>query len=97
MLTNDEPVVIIGGGAIGGIVGARLSAAGVTVTIVEALDERREAMRENGVRLSGVSDIVAHPRVIAPGELHGPVGLVLLAVKCPQTGVALRLVTDLLD
>ncbi|HXW82722.1 MAG TPA: 2-dehydropantoate 2-reductase N-terminal domain-containing protein, partial [Acidimicrobiales bacterium] len=65
--------------------------------IVEALDERREAMRENGVRLSGVSEIVAHPRVIAPGELDGPVGLVLLAVKCPQTGAALRLVTDLLD
>ncbi len=69
---NQEPVVIIGGGAIGGIVGARLWDAGVPVTIVESLDDRREAMRENGLRLAGVSDVLARPRVIAPSEVEGP-------------------------
>ena len=58
---DQEPVVIIGGGAIGGIVGARLSDAGVPVTIVESRDDRREAMRENGLRLTGVSDVLARP------------------------------------
>ncbi len=89
--------MIIGGGAIGGIVGARLTDAGVNVTIVEALDERREAMRENGLRLTGVSDLLARPRLIAPSEIDGPVALVLVAVKCRQTPEALRLVADLLD
>lgn len=94
---DQEPVVIIGGGAIGGIVGARLSDAGVPVTIVESRDDRREAMRENGLRLTGVSDVLARPRVIAPSEVEGPVSLALIAVKCGQTGEALRLVADTLD
>lgn len=47
-------VCIVGAGAIGGYVGAHLTANGVDVTLVDAWPEHVEAMRRNGLEVKGI-------------------------------------------
>ena len=46
-------IVIIGAGAIGGVVGGLLSKAGRDVTLVDQWPEHVELMKARGIRLSG--------------------------------------------
>lgn len=91
--------MIVGAGAIGGFVAARLHAAGASVLLVEANDEHVEAIRERGLRVTGAETLHVRPRVLRPGELWGEVRDVLLAVKARDTlralaPVAARLTSD---
>lgn len=71
-------VCVFGAGAIGGLLAARLSAAGVDVSIV-ARGPHLQAMREKGLTLLGESGtITARPLIIEnPGEAAPPDFLVL--------------------
>ncbi len=76
-------IAIYGAGAVGGFIGARLAAAGNTVSAV-ARGATLEALRAHGVRVES-SDGVAVARVAAtddPAAL-GPQDLVVVAVKAP--------------
>ena len=78
-------ITVIGAGAIGGISGAYLTKAGRDVTLVEAYEPHLEGIR-NGVVIDGVrGDLTVPLNAIPPGELEGPLGVVLLAVKSAKT------------
>jgi ketopantoate reductase len=83
-------ITVVGAGAIGGFVGARLLAAGHDVRFVEADREHVLAMRANGLRITGAASIHVHPVAVLPAELEEELGLVLLAVKARDTPAALE-------
>jgi len=104
---DHGPVVIAGGGAIGGITAAYLTRAGVDVTVLDTWSEHVRAMRE-GLRVTGVRGEFTQPlRAMEPGDLlspvtpspstaPAPVRLVLLAVKSLHSLDALRPLVGLL-
>lgn len=87
--------LVVGAGAIGGVVAAHLSRAGHQVTVVDRNAEHVAAMRESGLRISGVETFTAHPDVIGPDELPGYArrgarpGAVCVAVKGTDTRAAI--------
>jgi len=80
---------IVGAGAIGGLVGAALDAAGHSVTFVEADPAHRAAIAEGGLRITGHRPRLCRARVIAPEALGEGLGRVILAVKSLHTRVAI--------
>jgi len=76
-------VCIVGAGAIGGLIGARLAHAGVDVSAI-ARGATAEALRQHGWRLQiGGQTITAPVRVVRePSELV-PQDYVVIAVKAP--------------
>ena len=84
--------VIFGAGAIGGVVGARLSEAGFEVALI-ARGQHLEAIREHGLTLeTPVARTVLHlPAAADPAELGvgAPGDVVLLATKSQDTAGAL--------
>ncbi|MEA3203124.1 MAG: 2-dehydropantoate 2-reductase [Thermoplasmata archaeon] len=88
-----DPVLVVGPGALGVLVAARLHAAGTPVTLACRTPEAAkhlaaaglEAVDEHGRRLR------AHPpAVAAPDELAGQAGALVLATKCADAAAALR-------
>ncbi len=79
---RGQPITIIGAGAIGGTVGAYLSAAGYDVTLVDIVPEHIAAINEHGIRITGVrGDHTFHPKAMLRSDLRGPLGTTILAVK----------------
>ncbi len=77
---------VVGAGAIGGLVGARLALGGDSVTLLD-LPPVLEAIDRDGLRLveSDGSDRVVRPaRLAASGQDAGPQDVVFLAVKAHQ-------------
>ncbi len=72
---------VVGAGAIGAYLGAKMARAGYDV-ILFARGAHCRAMQEHGVRvLSPEGDFEAHPRVVDSLAAAGPVDVVFLAVK----------------
>jgi 2-dehydropantoate 2-reductase len=84
-------VTIVGAGAIGGVTGAYLARAGVDVTLVDQADDHVEAIRRHGLQVDGLESFNVTIPVLRPGELHGPLELVIVAVKTQHTASALDL------
>jgi 2-dehydropantoate 2-reductase len=81
-------VAVIGAGAIGGLVGARLAAAGEDVTFM-VRGANLEAIRAKGVKLverDGAEQVVRDVRATSDYAEAGPQDLVVLAVKAHQVG-----------
>jgi 2-dehydropantoate 2-reductase len=78
-------ICIIGAGAIGGYLGARLALAGETVTLI-ARGANLEAIRRDGLRLiSGTTEEVARPAMATDDfRAAGPQDVVVAAVKAHQ-------------
>lgn len=77
--------VVVGAGAVGGVIGARLADAGHDVTFL-ARGATLEALRRSGLRLDSVhGDLQLHPVQATddPAQV-GPVDVVLVAVKATQ-------------
>jgi 2-dehydropantoate 2-reductase len=92
-LTPGREVTIVGAGAIGGFVAARLCAVGIRVTVSDSNHQHLVAIEQHGLRVSGAVDLLAHPRASEPERL--PLGLktVLLAVKAADTEAALDIIS----
>jgi 2-dehydropantoate 2-reductase len=74
-------VLIVGAGAVGAYIGARLTLIGVDVTLV-ARGPQLEAIRERGVQVqSSRGDFQACPKICATLAEVGPVDVVFLGVK----------------
>jgi len=88
---------IVGAGAIGGLVGARLAAAGDAEVSVLARGATLEALRTHGWRVRRGEDLLQVPARASdsPGEL-GPQDLVIIAVKGPALPEAARSIAPLL-
>ncbi|MFD7448441.1 ketopantoate reductase family protein [Kitasatospora sp. NPDC059827] len=87
----DERYIVIGAGAVGGVVGARLHRAGRQVVLV-ARGEHGTALREHGLTVHGPAgaDTARIPVAAGPQEVELREGdVLLLAVKTQDTAAAL--------
>lgn len=93
-----QNVTVIGAGGIGGTVVAFLGKAGEKVTVVDASLPHIEAIRASGLLVDGVlgDHRLRFEKALLPGELSGPLGLVILAVKSQHTDEALSTIKPLL-
>ncbi len=89
-------VCVVGAGAIGGYVGAKLAHAGAEVSLV-ARGAHLAAMRKNGVRLiADDGELIEHPRCTDdPSEL-GPQDYVIVALKAHSVSGAVEMMQPLL-
>ncbi|MBL8590208.1 MAG: ketopantoate reductase family protein [Methylobacteriaceae bacterium] len=93
------PILIWGGGAIGGVLAAYWARAGLPVTMVDIVAEHVEAARTRGVAISGpVESFTQIVPSFTPSELSGRWPIVVLAVKAQATREATaRLAPHLAD
>jgi len=83
--------VVVGAGAIGGTIGARLVRSGHSVLFCDADSDHVAAINGRGLTLEGpVDEFTVRAPAVAPGELPAELGSVLLAVKAQHTEEALR-------
>jgi 2-dehydropantoate 2-reductase len=84
-------LAIVGAGAIGGTLGAYLVRAGHDVTFVDAERAHVEAIRRDGLRITGPLDtFTVQASAFVPDEVEGTFDVVLLAVKAQATAAATR-------
>jgi 2-dehydropantoate 2-reductase len=88
---RDEPILIWGGGAIGGILAAYWARAGVPVLLVDIVREHVEACRTNGLKIEGpVEEFTQIVPSATPDEVKGVYKCIVLAVKAQATATALK-------
>jgi 2-dehydropantoate 2-reductase len=78
-------ICVIGAGAIGGLLGARLAKAGEAVTLV-ARGPHLEALKANGLRFieEDGSEFVVRPKVVTNVREAGPQDVIVLGMKAHQ-------------
>jgi 2-dehydropantoate 2-reductase len=82
--------VVVGAGAIGGTIGARLARDGHDVLLCDADDEHVAAVNADGLAIEGpVEEFTVRVPAVGAGELPDGLGAVLLAVKAQHTEAAL--------
>src|SRR5712691_6070528 len=82
--------VVVGAGAIGGTIGARLARDGHKVLLCDADPEHVAAVNERGLAIEGpVEQFTMRVPAVLPDELPDGLGAVLLAVKSQHTQEAL--------
>jgi 2-dehydropantoate 2-reductase len=82
--------VVVGAGAIGGTVGARLARDGHDVLLCDADRDHVVAVNEHGLTIEGpVEQFTARAPAVPPDGLPDRLGAVLLAVKAQHTDAAL--------
>jgi 2-dehydropantoate 2-reductase len=91
----SSPLVIIGAGAIGGTLGARLARAGHDVLLCDADEAHVAAIREHGLQITGpVDEFTVCVPVVLPTELPDRVDRAIVAVKSLHTRSAAALLRD---
>jgi 2-dehydropantoate 2-reductase len=92
-----KTVAIVGAGAIGGLIGTKLAAAGRAQVTALARGPTLAALRQHGWRLRTADGLVQAPvRVSAEAAELGPQDLVIIAVKGPALGDVARNIAPLL-
>jgi 2-dehydropantoate 2-reductase len=82
--------VVVGAGAIGGTIGARLARDGHDILLCDADDEHVAAVNADGLAIEGpVEEFTVRVPAVGAGELPDGLGAVLLAVKAQHTEAAL--------
>ncbi len=78
-------MLVVGAGAIGGVIAAKLARAGHDVTALDANPEHVTRLKSPGLRLDelGTPSVVAIPAVAGMAGLRGPFDFALLTVKAP--------------
>lgn len=88
----SEPVLVWGGGAIGGTLAAYWARAGLNVTLVDVVAEHVEACRTTGLSISGpVETFTQVVNALMPADVTGTYGIIVLAVKAQATEAALAM------
>lgn len=88
---SDEPILIWGGGAIGGILAAYWARAGIPVLLVDIVSEHVEACRTKGLKIEGpVEEFTQIVPSATPDEVKGVYKRIVLAVKAQATTTALK-------
>ncbi len=92
-------VVIIGAGAMGGFLGARLAATGHEVTLVDTWVEHVDAINQHGLRIDGADDTPVRYRVLAATTAPAldDVDLIIVQVKTYDTVAALTPIANRLQ
>ncbi|HEY1512619.1 MAG TPA: amidase family protein [Gaiellaceae bacterium] len=85
--------VVVGAGAIGGTIGARLARDGHSVLFCDADTDHVAAINANGLTVEGpVETFTVAAEAVSPAQLPGELHAVLLAVKSQHTEAALAAV-----
>jgi len=97
-------IVVVGAGAVGGYVGGHLTRAGHDVTLIDPWPEHVEAMRRNGLQLSGLTAAERH--TVPVNALHltevqslvkqKPIDVAIVSVKSYDTEWATLLIRQYL-
>ncbi|WP_276963647.1 amidase family protein [Ferrimicrobium acidiphilum] len=86
-------MTIVGAGAIGGMIGAHMAAAGHDITLCDSDHAHIDAIRANGLTIEGpVAHFTVHPKAIYAEELQGTHGCIAVAVKSHHTEAAAALI-----
>jgi 2-dehydropantoate 2-reductase len=88
----QEPILIWGAGAIGGILGAYWARAGIPVLMVDIVEDHVRACRTSGLNITG--PVEAFRQVVpcvTPAELQGRFSTIVLAVKAQATDNAMQM------
>ena len=87
-------ILILGAGALGGLVGAQLTRAGEDVTLLEVNTARARLLRDDGLLISrvGEDEVCVPLRVVSSVEGLSSFDLVFVAVKTYETEEAVRAV-----
>lgn len=90
-------ILVFGAGALGGFVGGVLSQK-YDVTLF-GREKKMLPIQNSGLRITGVTDIVAHPKVaFDPNDLKGgDFDLIILAVKSYDTDSAMEIIKNILS
>jgi hypothetical protein len=79
---SDEPILIWGGGAIGGVLAAYWARAGIPVLLVDIVGEHVEACRTVGLKIEGpVEEFTQIVPSVTPDAVKGVYKRIVLAVK----------------
>jgi 2-dehydropantoate 2-reductase len=89
----SERIVMLGGGAVGGYVGGHLALQGHDVTLIDFWPEHIDAIRKNGLELSGLTQEerqVSHPKTMHLHEVaslakQAPVDIAFMCMKSYDT------------
>jgi 2-dehydropantoate 2-reductase len=88
---SAEPIVVWGGGAIGGTIAAYWARAGIPVLLVDVVREHVEACRTSGLAIEGkIDNFTVRIDAATPDEVKGAFSRVVLAVKAQATADAVR-------
>ncbi|QUJ77221.1 2-dehydropantoate 2-reductase [Sulfitobacter albidus] len=88
----NDPVLIWGAGAIGGVFGAYLARAGVPVLMVDIVADHARACATDGLRITGpVAEFTQVVPCVTPDQLTGTYSRIVLAVKAQATEDALEM------
>jgi 2-dehydropantoate 2-reductase len=91
-MKSDDPILIWGAGAIGGILGAYFARAGHAVHMVDIAADHVEAIRTTGLRIEGpVEEFTQILTADTPDSLTGTFRRVILAVKAHHTADAMHM------
>ena len=83
--------LIWGAGAIGGTLGAYLARAGADVTLVDSVAEHVDAVRRDGLRISGpIDEFTVRVPAFTPQTLEGTWDEIVLATKAHHTEAAVH-------
>jgi len=83
--------LIWGAGAIGGTLGAYLARAGADVTLVDSVAEHVDAVRRDGLRISGpIDEFTVRVPAFTPQTLEGTWDVIVLATKAHHTEAAVH-------
>jgi 2-dehydropantoate 2-reductase len=87
---NTEPILVWGGGAIGGTLAAYWARAGIPVLLVDIVAEHVNACRTSGLEITGpIENFVVPVPAATPAEVTGQFKRIVLAVKAQATETAL--------
>jgi 2-dehydropantoate 2-reductase len=85
-ITQQDTVLVWGGGAIGGTIAAYWARAGVPVLLVDIQAEHVEACRTTGLQIEGsIDNFAVKMPAVTPQELRGTYDRIVLAVKAQVT------------
>ncbi|MEO5701776.1 MAG: 2-dehydropantoate 2-reductase N-terminal domain-containing protein, partial [Casimicrobiaceae bacterium] len=91
-LQTQEPILIWGAGAIGGILGAYWARAGIPVRMVDIVEPHVHACSTSGLNITG--PVEAFRQVVpcvVPAQLTGRYATIVLAVKAQSTIGAMQM------
>lgn len=89
---SAEPILIWGAGAIGGILGAYWARAGISVLMVDIVEDHVRACRSTGLNITGpVESFRQVVPSVTPAELSGRYSTIVLAVKAQATDAAMAM------
>jgi 2-dehydropantoate 2-reductase len=89
-MSKEDPIVVWGGGAIGGTIAAYWARAGVPVLLVDVVQEHVDLCRTGGLRMDGLDNFTVRVPSVTPSELRGTYSRIVLAVKAIATEAAVE-------